>query len=159
MFTPIAYIYALYSHYNFIASTFELDKSMSQSNLYHEFGNLLAIVPLFHIMGLFRFVHLSVYEGRTTILMPQYDLEKMCAMIQKHRITTLYAVPPILIHLLNSPHIVNKYDISSLKTMHVGAAPVSLAVSNAIKETFHVPVYQVNTDSFSPFYFVYTFCS
>lgn len=106
-------------------------------------GNLLAIVPLFHILGLFRFINMSLFEGRTTVLMAQYDLERMCQMIDKHKVTTVVVVPPMLLHLLNSPHIVDKYDFSHVGAFHVGAAPVSQAMADAITRKFQKPVLQV----------------
>jgi 4-coumarate--CoA ligase len=94
-------------------------------------------------MGLFRFLHLSVYEGRTVVLMAQYDLKHMCQMIQKHRISSMYVVPPMLLHLLNFPQIVDQYDFSSIEAFHVGAAPVSESLSEAIRQKFNIPVLQV----------------
>jgi acyl-CoA synthetase (AMP-forming)/AMP-acid ligase II len=123
----------------------ELDGSLKSSVVNLNDGPLLGIVPVFHIMGLFRFVHLSVYEGRTVVLMPQYDLNQMCQMIQKHKISSMYVVPPMLLHLLNFPQIVDQYDFSTVQAFHVGAAPVSVSLSEAIRQKFNIPVLQVDS--------------
>ncbi|CAO0803412.1 unnamed protein product [Mucor circinelloides] len=130
------------SHHNFIANAVELDQLVQSSSILQNNGNLLAVVPLFHIMGLFRFINMSLFEGRTVVLMAQYELEKMCQMIDKHKVTSVVAVPPMLLHLLNSPQIVDKYDFSHVETFHVGAAPVSLAMAEAIVKKFQRPVLQ-----------------
>ncbi|KAF1800951.1 hypothetical protein V8B55DRAFT_1589592 [Mucor lusitanicus] len=130
------------SHHNFIANAVELNQLTQASSALQSDGNLLAIVPLFHILDLFRFINMSLFEGRATVLMAQYDLEKMCQMIDKHKVTTVVVVPPMLLHLLNSPHIVDKYDFSHVKAFHVGAAPVSLAMADAITKKFQKPVLQ-----------------
>ncbi|KAI8095185.1 hypothetical protein BDF21DRAFT_405361 [Thamnidium elegans] len=130
------------SHHNFIANSIELTKSLKQSSLHGKEGSLLGVVPLFHILGIFRFIHLAVYEGRTTVLMARYDLEKFCQSVEKYKITSLYVVPPMLLQLVNSPSIVDKYDFSSVIGFHAGAAPVSTGLSNQIHEKFNIPVLQ-----------------
>ncbi|GAN08179.1 4-coumarate-CoA ligase [Mucor ambiguus] len=130
------------SHHNFIANAEELNGLIKTSKALPNHGNLLAIVPLFHIMGLFRFINMSLIQGRATVMMAQYDLEKMCQMIDKHKITSVVVVPPMLLHLLNSSHIVDKYDFSHVRSFNVGAAPVSLAMAEAITKKFQKPVLQ-----------------
>ncbi|GAA5810441.1 hypothetical protein MFLAVUS_003862 [Mucor flavus] len=130
------------SHHNFIANSIELTKSLENSSLKGKEGSLLGVVPLFHILGIFRFIHLAVYEGRTTVLMARYDLEKFCQSVEKYKITSLYVVPPMLLQLVNSPSIVDKYDFSSVVGFHAGAAPVSSGLSNQINKKFNIPVLQ-----------------
>ncbi|KAI8636202.1 hypothetical protein BD408DRAFT_448600 [Parasitella parasitica] len=130
------------SHSNFIANAIELNRLTKTSNSLQNNGNLIAFVPLFHILGIFRFINMSIFEGRTTVLMAHYDLEKMCQMIDKYKVTSVVAVPPILLHLLNFPQIVDKYDFSHVEAFHVGAAPVSLAMAEAITKKFKKPVLQ-----------------
>lgn len=131
------------SHHNFISSTIELNYAIKSCGQVNNTGNLLAVVPLFHILGIFRFLHMSVLEGRTTVLMARYDLEEFCAAVQKFKVSSLYVVPPMLLQLLNAPDIVDKYDLSSVQGFHVGAAPVSLELSNQIVKKFKIPVLQV----------------
>jgi 4-coumarate--CoA ligase len=103
----------------------------------------LAVVPLFHILGIFRFIHLSIFEGRTTVIMQKYDLEQMCQCIEKYKVSAMYMVPPMLLHLLNFPAIVDKYDLSSVQGFFVGAPPVSLTLAEQIERKFKIPVLQV----------------
>lgn len=133
----------LNSHHNFISSTVELNLAIKSSSERDNSGPLLAVVPLFHILGIFRFLHLSILEGRTTVLMARYDLEEFCATIQKFKVTSLYIVPPMLLQLVNSPAIVDKYDLSSVRGFHVGAAPVSIELSRQFNKKFNIPVLQV----------------
>lgn len=96
---------------------------------------------------------MSVLEGRTTVLMARYDLEEFCATIQKFKISSLYIVPPMLLQLLNSPAVVDKYDLSSVEGFHVGAAPVSLELARQIEKKFNIPVLQVCNKSIKPSHF------
>ncbi|KAI8349450.1 hypothetical protein EDC96DRAFT_467644 [Choanephora cucurbitarum] len=128
------------SHLNFIANTVELDKAFKRSASSKNRGALLAIVPFFHIMGIFRFIHMAIFDARTTVVVSKYDVEHMCHMIQKHKVTSLYVVPPMLLHMLNNPAITDKYDFSSIEAAHVGAAPVSLSLAQNFTNKFKVPV-------------------
>ncbi|RCI02420.1 hypothetical protein CU098_009338 [Rhizopus stolonifer] len=128
------------SHQNFIANTIELDNTLKKSSTYNNTGALLAIVPFFHIMGIFRFIHMAIYDGRTTVVVAKYDVEHMCHMIDKHQVSSLYVVPPMLLHMLNNPSIADKYKYSSVEAVHVGAAPVSLSLAQNFQKKFNIPV-------------------
>ena len=58
------------------------------------------------------------------IVMPKFDLEKWCAHVQNFRIIYSYVVPPIVLLLSKHP-IIDKYDLSSLRMLNSGAAPLS----------------------------------
>lgn len=104
---------------------------------------MLGVIPLFHIFGIVSFMLTSLYQGWEVIMLANYDLEDVCRLIEKHRINSYRSVPPMLIHLLNNPSIVDKYDLSSLKLFLVGAAPVPLALDRRIKERFNIQLTQV----------------
>lgn len=54
---------------------------------------------------------------------------------EQYKITHGLIVPPILIILLNSPN-VDKYDLSSLRTLMAGAAPCSPELTEAFNKRF-----------------------
>ncbi|KAJ0387175.1 hypothetical protein COL922a_002787 [Colletotrichum nupharicola] len=56
--------------------------------------------------------------------MAVYNFERMLQHIQNFRITTLVAVPPVLVSMAKNP-IAKKYDMSSLENISGGAAPLS----------------------------------
>lgn len=49
----------------------------------------------------------------------------------------------MLLHLINYPQIVDQYDFSTIEAFHVGAAPVSESLSEAVRQKFNIPVLQV----------------
>jgi 4-coumarate--CoA ligase len=73
--------------------------------------------------------------------MPKFDLEKFCSHIQKHRITFVYLVPPVILLLAKSP-VVSKYDLSSLRMMNSGAAPLTRDLVDAVYKRLKVPIKQ-----------------
>jgi 4-coumarate--CoA ligase len=88
-------------------------------------GNkVLACLPFFHIYGLTVLVHSPVYSGVTTVVLSQFAVETWCHLVQKHKITYSYIVPPIVLHLAKHPSITS-YDLSSLRMTQSGAAPIT----------------------------------
>ena len=62
-----------------------------------------------------------------------FDPERMLQLIQEHSCTDMAAVPTMLTMMLNHPN-VDQYDITSLKVVAVGAAPVPEEVARAFSE-------------------------
>jgi len=73
--------------------------------------------------------------------MSKFDIEQFCAAVQKHRITFTYVVPPVVLLLAKNPTI-DKYDLSSLRMMNSGAAPLTQELVEAVHERLKVPVKQ-----------------
>lgn len=73
--------------------------------------------------------------------MPKFEIEKFCAIIQNHKITYVYVVPPTILLLSKHP-VVDKYDLSSLKMLSSGAAPLTRELVDAVYKRLKVPVKQ-----------------
>lgn len=63
-------------------------------------------------------------------MMSKYDIEKFCAHVQNYKITFSYIAPPVVLLLAKHP-VVDKYDLSSLRMMNSGAAPLTREVVEA----------------------------
>ncbi|KAL1958303.1 hypothetical protein VTO42DRAFT_4620 [Malbranchea cinnamomea] len=92
---------------------------------------LLAFLPFFHIYGLTCLIHKAMYSGLHLVVMAKFDLERWCAHVQNFRITFSYVVPPVVLLLTKHP-IVDKYDLSSLRMMNSGAAPLTRELVEAV---------------------------
>ena len=73
--------------------------------------------------------------------MPKFELEKFCSLIQEHKITFAYVVPPVVL-LLGKHPVVDNYDLSSLKMLNSGAAPLTKELVYAVYERLKVPIKQ-----------------
>jgi 4-coumarate--CoA ligase len=62
--------------------------------------------------------------GHISYVMRRFDLEKFLSTISQYKINEVGIVPPIFVALVMSPA-TTKYDLSSLKTVSCGAAPLS----------------------------------
>lgn len=56
--------------------------------------------------------------------MDRFDLEKFCQYVQSYRISYAFVAPPVIVALGKHP-VVDKYDLSSLRMMNSGAAPLT----------------------------------
>lgn len=82
----------------------------------------LNLIPMFHIFGLMVSVG-NVARGVTVVILPRFDFLEMLATIQKYKVTTFPLVPPILL-LMIKQEVVNKFDMTSLRNIGCGAAPL-----------------------------------
>jgi len=62
-------------------------------------------------------------KGATNIYLPKFTAEIFCQTVQRHRVTTTWLVPTIIGMLLDFPER-QKYDLSSLRTIVYGGAPM-----------------------------------
>ncbi|KAH8792187.1 hypothetical protein F5882DRAFT_352779 [Hyaloscypha sp. PMI_1271] len=107
----------------------------------NEGDKIIAFLPFFHIYGLTCLIHQSIYSGLSLIVMPRFDLEKFCSHIQKFSVTFAYVVPPIILLLGKSP-VVDKYDLSSVRMMNSGAAPLTKDLVEAVYNRLKIPIKQ-----------------
>ena len=84
----------------------------------------LAVLPFFHIYGMNVIMNLGLHRGATIVTMPKFDLKECLQAIEKHRITYGFIVPPIMLALAKNP-IVDDFDLSSIRILFSGAAPLS----------------------------------
>jgi acyl-CoA synthetase (AMP-forming)/AMP-acid ligase II len=112
------------THYNLIANM----RQMDGLDYFHRDDTLLCVLPLFHIYGLVVVLNMGLHLGATIVTMPRFDLEQFLKLIQTYRVTLSHIVPPIVLQLAKNP-IVEKYDLSSLKMIFCGAAPLGEELS------------------------------
>ena len=94
---------------------------------------LLVAAPLYHMNGL-AMAQLSMRAGATLVLLPQFDTLAYIAAIEKYRCTWLTAVPPMLAMMLQEGDAMARTDLSTVKFIRMGSAPVSEALMTRIHE-------------------------
>jgi 4-coumarate--CoA ligase len=80
---------------------------------------VIAVLPFFHAFGLTLIMTHALMIGYKAVVMPSFDLEAYCRMVQEQRVTVCHMVPPIVLALSKSP-IVDKYDLSSVRMAIAG---------------------------------------
>ncbi|MDQ4133065.1 MAG: AMP-binding protein [Actinomycetota bacterium] len=101
----------------------------------------IAVLPFSHIYGMQEVMNLTLLAGATLVTLPRFDLGHFLAAIEEYRITRASLVPPILRALARDP-LVDDYDLSSLRRIFSGAAPLPAEVATACAERLHCEVRQ-----------------
>ena len=114
------------THYNLVANVTQL---AAQEGIAAE-DTLIGILPFYHIYGMTVIMSAALQAGATVVTMPRFDLEQFLGLLQKHRVTTAYLAPPIVLALARHP-LVDRFDVSSLKNVMSGAAPLPESVARA----------------------------
>ncbi|KAJ9492335.1 hypothetical protein VN97_g938 [Penicillium thymicola] len=102
---------------------------------------VLAFLPFYHIYGLTCLITQALYKGYHLIVMSKFDIEKWCAHVQNYRCSFSYIVPPVVL-LLGKHPVVDKYDLSSLRMMNSGAAPLTQELVEAVYSRIKVGIKQ-----------------
>ncbi|KAJ1730284.1 hypothetical protein H4S06_001354 [Coemansia sp. BCRC 34490] len=100
----------------------------------------LQVLPMFHIYGIL-ISNVSLLTGSLNVIMEKFDFAEFCSLIQSHRVDTVYLAPPIILALTKSP-LTKKYDISSLKFINSGAAPLTRELQVEAERSLGVHVTQ-----------------
>ena len=84
----------------------------------------VAVLPFFHIYGMQVLTNTGLRAGATIVTMARFDLEQYLSLHQRHRLTCAFVAPPMVVALAKHP-VVDNYDLSSLRWILSGAAPLS----------------------------------
>jgi acyl-CoA synthetase (AMP-forming)/AMP-acid ligase II len=115
------------THRNLVANICQCE-GMETFEQFREDDVCLAVLPFFHIYGMVVIMQWALAEGGTLIVMPRFDMEAFLGAVQTYHITKAPLVPPIVVGLAKHPA-VDKYDLSSLRFIFSGAAPLGEAVA------------------------------
>ncbi|VVB07847.1 unnamed protein product [Arabis nemorensis] len=109
------------THGNFIAASLMVTMDQDLMGEYHSV--FLCFLPMFHVFGLTVITYSQLQRGSAVISMAKFELETVLKNIGKYRVTHLWVVPPVFLALTKQRN-VKKFDLSSLKYIGSGAAPL-----------------------------------
>ncbi|XP_059659309.1 probable CoA ligase CCL7 isoform X2 [Cornus florida] len=110
------------SHRNFIAAALLVTADQELAGEMHNV--FLCVIPMFHVFGLSVILYSQLQRGNAVVSMAKFDLEMILRSIEKYRVTHFWVVPPIILALAKQTSVVKKYDLSSLRQIGSGAAPL-----------------------------------
>lgn len=111
------------THGNFIAQVLQAIR-LEPEDVNVENDVILGFLPFYHIYGLTSLVLNAFYKVTPVVIMARYDLELLCQLVEKYKVTLASIVPPVAVHLAKAP-IVTKYNLTSIRLLGCGAAPLS----------------------------------
>ncbi|KAI8084667.1 uncharacterized protein BX664DRAFT_337521 [Halteromyces radiatus] len=119
------------THTNITANILQIN-SLLGPHLSPKKDRILGVLPFFHIFGLTVVIHMSLFWGIPLVVMTKFDLVHFCETVQKHKISFSCLVPPILLLLAKHP-VISNYDLSSLRYVMSGAAPLSAELGDDVQ--------------------------
>ena len=100
------------THRNIVSNLVQMD-GITGIDITNEDDIIMGILPFYHIYGMVVIMNMSLSRGATIVTMPRFDMVQFLELVQKHKVTRVNLVPPILVGLAKHP-IVDQYDLSSL---------------------------------------------
>ncbi|KAL8456869.1 hypothetical protein ACS0TY_034923 [Phlomoides rotata] len=96
---------------------------------------VLCVLPLFHIYSLNSVLLCGLRVGAAILIMHKFEIVALFELIQKWKVTIGPFVPPIVLAIAKSP-LVDKYDLSSVRMVMSGAAPLGKDLEDAVRLKF-----------------------
>lgn len=91
-------------------------------------------LPLFHVFGFFMLLRAAAL-GESVVVMRKFDFVKMLEAVERYKVTYIPVAPPIVSAMTKSD-LVDKYDLSSLKILASGGAPLGKEVVDRFRAKF-----------------------
>lgn len=130
-------------------------------NLYfHSEDVILCTLPMFHIYALNSIMLCGLRVGAAILIMQKFEIGLLLQLIQKYGVTIAPIVPPIVLAIAKSTD-TDKYDLSSVRMVKSGAAPLGKELEDAVRAKFPGAklgqVWKLNHFTLSLYFFVLDF--
>ena len=129
------------THHNLTSNVEQFIKRPGEFAEPREDDVVLVHLPLFHIYGMNVLMNPCIALGNAQVMMGRFDMDEYLGLLDEHRVSVLYTAPPVLVGLSQYPG-VRDHDLSALRCMMIGAAPLSAELQNRVKEVIGVPAIQ-----------------
>ncbi|WP_310450498.1 long-chain fatty acid--CoA ligase [Sulfuritalea sp.] len=91
----------------------------------------LAVLPFFHVTGMQGSMSGPLQAGSTVVLLPRWDRDAAAQCIARYGVTSLTAIPTMVIDFLMNPKL-GDYDLSSISRMSGGGAAMPEAIAQKL---------------------------
>lgn len=119
------------THHNYIANAHQIVEAAE----FTEKDRAMLILPLFHCNAQVVTVISPLYAGASFVLMEGFSPKEFLPAINKYKPSTFSGVPTVYA-ILNSLPDAEKYDLSSLRFVICGAAPMPVEVFNEFERKY-----------------------
>ncbi|MCW3054350.1 MAG: o-succinylbenzoate--CoA ligase [Chthonomonadales bacterium] len=126
---------AMLSHFNLMRNVEQVQEA------FHFFPDdrFITILPLFHAFAGTVCMHTALAVGAVSVLMENFAPARAFETMEKHGISIFCGVPAIFHGLLQFP-VDREYDLSKLRILVSGGAPLPAPTLHALEDRFHLPV-------------------
>lgn len=123
------------THHNLVSMLCQLHPSDAVT----EKDTMVCVVPMYHLYGLHVVVNLGLSQGATIVTLPRYDLGQFLRTLERYGVTVAPLVPPLVLELSRAPE-VGQHDLSKLRLIHCGAAPLVSEIAAACSARLSCPI-------------------
>ena len=101
----------------------------------------VGFLPFFHIYGQTVLMNMHLAAGAGVVTMPRFDLELFLRLCSEYRTRIIYCAPPVVVALAKHP-MVDQFDLTAVKRLFSGAAPLSGELADAVGRRMNVQAVQ-----------------
>ncbi|XP_022959956.1 4-coumarate--CoA ligase 2-like [Cucurbita moschata] len=105
-------------------------------NLYYKRNDvILCVLPFFHIYSLNSILLCGLRAGAAILIMQKFEIVSLLELVEKYKASIMPIVPPILLAIAKSSEF-EKYDMSSVRVLKSGGAPLGKKLEDTVREKF-----------------------
>ena len=98
---------------------------------------VLAVAPVFHMLGMQNGMNMPIVLGGTAVMMPRWNAAEAATLIERHRVTAWTAAPAMVLDLFSDAEAQHR-DLSSLTMLSGGGAAMPDAVSEMLLQRYGI---------------------
>ncbi|RYR77009.1 hypothetical protein Ahy_A01g001499 [Arachis hypogaea] len=120
------------THSNLVTTVAQLVDGENPHQYTHSEDVLLCVLPMFHIYALNSILLCGIRAGAAVLIVQKFEITTLMELIEKYRVTVASLVPPIVLAVVKSGD-THRYDLSSIRGVISGAAPMGMELQEAVK--------------------------
>ena len=128
------------SHYNLVSNVYQMLGPGGTPLVPDDI--MLCFLPLYHIYGLTVALTLPLTLGATLVLMPRFDIKKLCALLIEEGVTMMPMVPPAINALCQAAEAGMFPRDHRVRWIKSGAAPLAPELARRLGDLTGIPVNQ-----------------
>ncbi|PKU70137.1 4-coumarate--CoA ligase 1-like [Dendrobium catenatum] len=112
----------------------QVDGGEQNVHLYYNSEDvMLCLLPMYHIYSLVTVLCCALRAKASVVIMRKFDMRGMMEVIEKYKVTVAPLVPPIAVEMAKTGVAGEVYDLSSVRMVISGAAPMGKELEDAIR--------------------------
>lgn len=124
------------TQYNMAVTISPLEKSLGFLKQFTKSVVNLNISPWFHVMGHVHIFSNLLSDSFVCVFLPKFDQNHFLQAIETYRVNATSVPPPVMVFLSKSP-LLDGFDLTSLRMISSGGAPLKHQVEEVIKKRFN----------------------
>lgn len=103
---------------------------------------VLGLIPWFHAFGLTTLTGIIASSAAKIVLLPKFEEGLFLSCIENYKCNVMFLVPPLMVFLAKHP-MVDGFDLSSMRVVICGAAPLSKELEQAVYDRLKNPLMKI----------------